>query len=196
MREGSVPAGTDVALQTEVPGIGAIIPWAPSALPAGGKWDWADGALIDRTAFAAYMAAVGHAYNGGVDPGSNKVRKPDKRGRLPVGADNFGQGAAGRLPNSNRARGQSGGEERHTLSPAESGVNSNGGTTADTIHTQDASSSNAAQNWPNLTMHDSTGHQFDGQSGLHGHGLAARTADAPHNNMPPYECDFYIVRVA
>lgn len=95
------------------PPIGAVIAYAGQLLPAGSRWDWADGGLIDRTQYATFMTRVGHAYNGGVDPGSNKVRKPDKRGRVPVGADNFGQGAAGRLPNSNRARGQNGGAELH-----------------------------------------------------------------------------------
>lgn len=94
--------------------IGAVIAYAGVALPPNGAWAWADGALVDRTTFAEFFARVGHAYNGGVDPGANKVRLPDKRGRVPMGADNFGAGAAGRLPNTtNKARGQGGGAELH-----------------------------------------------------------------------------------
>lgn len=104
--------------------VGSEISGGYSALPAliGGftwEWQWADGALIDKTTYATYFASVGHAYNGGVDPGSNKVRKSDKRGRAAIGADNMGAGAAGRLPNSLRARGQSGGEEQHVISLGE-----------------------------------------------------------------------------
>lgn len=106
--------------------IGGMIAYAGQALPAGTKWDWADGGLIDKTTFATFFGRVQHAYNGGVDPGSNKVRKPDKRGRVSVGADSMGVGAAGRLPNSNRALGQNGGEERHTLAATEAGVSSHG----------------------------------------------------------------------
>lgn len=99
-------------LEAMVP-IGVPIPYGGSSLPAGGRWDWADGGLINKTTYSEFFGALGHVYNGGVDPGSNMVRKPDKRGRVSVGADNFGQGAAGRLPNSNRVLGQSGGAERH-----------------------------------------------------------------------------------
>lgn len=99
--------------------IGAIVPYAGSALPpvtGGVEWAWADGGLINAGTYAAFAGSVGHAYNGGVDPGGGMVRKPDKRGRVCVGADSFGAtGAAGRLPNSPRARGQNGGEERHPL---------------------------------------------------------------------------------
>jgi hypothetical protein len=109
---------------------GATLPTFP--LPAGvtavpgttPEFAWADGDLIDRTIYTVFFAVVGHGYNAGVDPGGTplKVRKPDKRGRVMVGADNMGIGAAGRLTTAaghNNARGQNGGEERHTLSTNE-----------------------------------------------------------------------------
>lgn len=99
--------------------IGGQILYAGGVLPSGTEWAWADGSLIDRTVYATFFARVGHNYNGGVDPGSNKVRLPDKRGRVPMGADNFGAGAAGRIAVASAARGQNGGEERHTLTAAE-----------------------------------------------------------------------------
>jgi microcystin-dependent protein len=107
--------------------VGTILPYAGIALPdppGAAAYAWADGGLIDRTTYATFFSRVQHAYNGGVDPGSNMVRLPDKRGRVSIGADSMGQGAANRLtaaaghPN---AQGQSGGEERHTQATAEVG---------------------------------------------------------------------------
>src|SRR4051812_9818380 len=78
-----------VLAQMLVP-VGGLLAYAGSGDPAGGGWLLADGRLIDRTTYLAFFTAVGHAYNGGVDPGSNKVRLPDKRGRGSIGADNMG----------------------------------------------------------------------------------------------------------
>jgi microcystin-dependent protein len=102
--------------------LGVVVSTASSVLPSDGRWAWADGALIDKTVYAQYFTEVGHSYNGGVDPGGNMVKKPDARGRVRVGADNMGIGAAGRLPNTNRARGQNHGEERHPLTIPELAV--------------------------------------------------------------------------
>lgn len=120
-----VEGGPD-PIKGQVP-IGGLIPYAGSALPPGSEWDWADGGLIDRTTYATFFARVGHAYNGGVDPGGNLVRKPDKRGRVPMGADSFGPlGAANRVPTETAAgrglRGQNGGAERVQLASGESGI--------------------------------------------------------------------------
>lgn len=209
--QGDIPANQDVTLSTEGVPVGGIIPYAGQALPAGGKWDWADGGLIDRTTYAAFFGVAGHAYNGGVDPGSNMVRKPDKRGRGSVGADAMGGGAAaGRLTTANghnNGIGQNGGTEKYRLAAAESGVNSNAamsnpGNHGHGIHVQDLSSSTAANNWPNLTVKDSQGRQFDAttstnaDAGGHTHAMTARQADSAHENMHPYEVDNYIVRVA
>jgi microcystin-dependent protein len=105
--------------------VGMSVGWVGFGEPAalgGEQWVLEDGRLIDKTTYAVFFATVGHAFNLGVDPGSNKVRIPDARGRVDVGADNMGTaGAAGRLPNSNRALGQTGGEERHLLTSVESG---------------------------------------------------------------------------
>jgi len=107
-----------VAAQAQVP-LGTQVAYTGAVLPVDGRWQWADGGLISTTDFAEYFALVGHAYNGGVDPGGGNFRKPDKRGRAAVGADAMpGSAAAGRLPNSNRAFGQNGGAEQVTLTTA------------------------------------------------------------------------------
>jgi len=70
------------------------------------------------------------------------VRLPDKRGRIPMGADNFGSGSGGRIPTEVAAgrgtRGSNGGEERHTTTaaelPAHSHTASSGTESADHFH--------------------------------------------------------------
>lgn len=162
---------------TGAPPIGTVIAYAGSVLPAGNKWDWADGGLIDRTTFATFYGRVGHAYNGGADPGANKVRKPDKRGRVSVGADNFGAGAAGRIPNSNRLLGQWGGEERHQL-----------------VYQEIPSS--VYGNMPGTHQGYDAYDSFEFSAGQ-AQGVNNNSAGGgAHNIMQPYECDTYLVRVA
>lgn len=109
-------------IKGQVP-IGGEILYAGGTLPPGTEWDWADGGLIDKTTYATFFTRVQHNYNGGVDPGANKVRKPDKRGRVPMGADNFGPlGAANRITVASATRGANGGVERVTLASTESGL--------------------------------------------------------------------------
>lgn len=131
-------AGNDPRLGAPAP-IGAVVAYAGTADPPETDWVIADGRLIDRTTYAAFYARVGHAYNGNVDPGGNKVRIPDKRGKKSVGALNMGSAAGAPSPTGfasfatpgttgdqsrlNAVRGASYGEVNHTLSAAESGTN-------------------------------------------------------------------------
>jgi len=166
--------------------VGGQIAGPYSALPVvpGAVFDWADGGLIDRSTYAAFYAAQGgsaHVYNGGVDPGSNKVRKPDKRGRVAIGADNFGQGAAGRLTVFNRALGQNGGEERHQNTVSE---------LANHSHQIPMFSANAGHGYFASYVQAS-----DGWTGI-GSLSPTQGADFPHNNLQPYEIDTIIVRIA
>lgn len=119
---------------SELP-IGAQIPYTGQADVPGGVWVIADGRLIDSTTFALFDATCGrtapaamlHAYNGGVDPGSNMVRLPDKRGKSSVGAINMGTGAG--LNNNNHHQGVQGrsyGEALHALSVAELAAHGHG----------------------------------------------------------------------
>ena len=189
------------------------------------EWLQADGRLIDRTTYATYFARAGHAHNGGVDPGSNQVRIPDYRGRTHVGPDNMGtvRGAANLIPNSNRARGQNGGAERHTLASAESGVAAHGH--ADTInfatggggaHSHVKSSEGGdfavgntgspfalpygSGSGPALKLDGATAttgsdhnHPMTKSGAVTNHAGAA--AASPHNNMQPYAVDSVLVRV-
>jgi microcystin-dependent protein len=163
-----------------IPPIGFQGPYAGSGDPAGGDWLLCDGRLIDRTVYAAFFAAVGHAYNGGVDPGANMVRLPDKRGRGSIGAINMGT-AAGAGPNTNAraqvARGAGGGEAAHILSIAEMPSHDHDrGFYGDGLTTSPGGSI-----WGNAE-------QFAERTGLTG-------GSGAHNNLGPYETDNWIVRV-
>jgi microcystin-dependent protein len=120
--------------------IGAQMPYVGVGDPPGGTWLLVDGRTLVSASYTALDAIIGegapagakHVYNAGASPGAGLFRLPDKRGRGSVGADSMGtaQGAAGRVPNSNRARGQNGGEERHALAIAELPSHNHGGATA------------------------------------------------------------------
>lgn len=112
-------------LPGQVP-IGGVIPYAGTTLPAGGNWDWADGGLIVAADYPTFTSRVGHAYNGGVDPGGGMIRKPDKRGRHLLGANNFGAGSGGSGNDRSQAargsalvNGASPGEVSHVITSGE-----------------------------------------------------------------------------
>jgi microcystin-dependent protein len=205
--------------------IGTLVSYAGTVDPPGGRWLLADGRLISRTTpgGAAFFARAAHAYNGGVDPGSNQVRIPDKRGRVSVGADTMGtaQGAASRLPNSNRARGQNGGEERHTLALGEAPSHSHSGSGTTGIENSGLQHSHANSSWAiiasgggggaalpdfvfgvNTLTFRNAGNLFissvDGPP-AHTHNFSVATnaqgGGSAFNVLQPYEVDNVIVRV-
>jgi microcystin-dependent protein len=201
------------AMIAEVP-LGTVVPYAALTLPTDGRWSWADGGLLSTSTYAAYYAIVGHAYNGGVDPGGGNFRKPDKRGRVMVGADNMGQGAAGRLPNSPRAVGQNGGVERHPLALGELAVHLHADGTLGAVAVGDHTHGPEAgfpwaTVWPGDVAdgdHPGSGiavslHQSATTAGAggHGHDVSGSTANSgsgtAHQNLQPYEIDNVIVRV-
>jgi hypothetical protein len=188
--------------------VGVQMPWVGSGDPADTRFLLADGRLLDSASYPEFDGLCGqnasgadkHRYNQGVNPGSGKVRMPDKRGRASIGADNMGtsQGAANRIPNSNRVAGQNGGEERHVLTATESGVNPNGSTVAHSHSPGGGVSflgdSGFLTGYALATAGDRQITQGNTTAAAQP-GLIARTADVAHNNMQPYEVDNMIVRV-
>jgi microcystin-dependent protein len=185
-----------------LPRIGSTMTYGGDGDPAGGSWLLADGRLVDRTTYAAYFAIVGHKFNGGVDPGNNKVRIQDKRGRTSIGPDSMGtaQGTANRIPNSNRVAGQSGGEERHLTTSAEAGSpgHTHSATATATV------TSGAVWNGAPTDGYGAVGNSSERPFGLIVPTLAAAVtvgasasvnAIVAHNNMQPYEVENVIVRV-
>lgn len=61
----------------EVP-ISGFLLFGGTTPPTYGVWKQANGTTIDRMTYAAYFAAVGHKYNGGVDPGGVGVLLPTR----------------------------------------------------------------------------------------------------------------------
>lgn len=170
-----------------------------------------DGRLIDKTTYAGYFAAVGHAFNGGVDPGGNKVRISDVRGRVLVGSDNMGtaQGAAGRLPNSNRARGQNGGAERKALAtvemPAHNHTGVTGGMNRNNPHTHASDASlnrNAGPDGARLLLGSSAAGDSPGiYAGIrsvdisHEHTISSQGNGQAFSLLQPYEVGNMLVRI-
>lgn len=75
----------------EITPVGAMLPFGGSAAPTG--WLLCDGSLVATATYAALFAVIGHAYNGGVDPGGGNFRLPDLRQRFPLGKAAAGTGA-------------------------------------------------------------------------------------------------------
>lgn len=89
---------------------GTILATGRSTAPTG--YLLCNGGTANRTTHATLFTAIGTTYGAG--DGSTTFGLPDLRGRVPVGED----GSAARLT-ANDALGQSGGEEKHTLTTGE-----------------------------------------------------------------------------
>jgi microcystin-dependent protein len=148
---------------------GSMIAFGGSAAPTG--WQLCDGSAISRTTFAGLFTAIGTAYGAG--DGSTTFNLPDLRGRVAVGED----GAAGRL-SANDARGNSSGEEKHTLSIAELPAHHHG------LGIGDAGSAN-------FTAGGVTGRYYNPALDDNSDDTGGGTA---HNNMPPYQVVNHIIK--
>lgn len=180
---------------------------ARSSAEAG--WLMCDGSLVSTTTYAALFAAIGHTYNGNVDPGGGQFRLPDFRGRVPVGVD----GAAARLT-ANDALGQSGGAEKVALtSAAQLPSHNHTGSTGNSSSLSHAHGAGSGQNFVRANGSVSSGSvasganysvpagtplgtatAFDAQPNtlpsadlIHGHSIPSEGSGATHDNMQPYQ---------
>lgn len=155
---------------------GVIAPFAGLIAPTG--WLLCYGQFVNQSEFPTLFAAVGHSYNGGVNPGNGTFRLPDLRGRLPLGLDNIGGTDAGRLSMTNTLGG-SGGVESAMLALNEMPSHTHAGTTAsDSVdHTHSGTTGN-----------DNTEHTHSGSTGTvssdHGHSGSTGGRSAFHNHYP------------
>ncbi|OWK42208.1 tail fiber protein [Fimbriiglobus ruber] len=99
---------------------GAIMDFAGSSAPTG--WLLCYGQAISRTTYASLFSAIGTTFGPG--DGSTTFNVPDYRGRIGAGVDNMGGSAANRITTidgiTGSTLGSAGGEQSHTLTPAES----------------------------------------------------------------------------
>lgn len=138
---------------------GSVIPFAGAAAPLG--FLLCDGGTVDRTAFAALFAVLGTTFGAG--DGATTFHLPDLRGRFPVGVGT-GPGLTA------RALGAQGGEEKHTLTPAEMPKHSH------TVATDVSNGSN-----PNILAAN------QGVSAYNGYRPTTEAGgDQPHNTLPPF----------
>lgn len=173
--------------------IGGMVLYTGSGDLPDGTFVVPDGRLIDKTAYGTFYTRTGHKYNGGVDPGNNKVRIPDKRGRMSIGAINMGTGA-GTNDNAHAqfAAGSSGGEVNHTLSKEELPPH------AHFVHLFETGLGGTDDQWTYGTT------TFDANTTstlVRANGYASDSTDSglagnTHNNLPPYETDCLLVRIA
>lgn len=161
--------------------IGTIHEYAGSGDPSGGKWALTDGRALSRTTYAALFAAIGTTYGSG--NGTTTFNIPNTAGRTVVSPEPGGSPVV--LPNSNRALGQTGGEERHGLTADENGP-----------HLHKILTLNGISGGPS-----NIGIQYNasgtGQAmQLLNNATSTEGGGTPHNNLQPYIVLNRIIRIA
>ncbi len=206
---------SDIQAITLPAGVGPI-PWAgdDGSVPSG--WLLCDGTVYNISTYPDLYAAIGAKY-GGDDITTFAV--PDCRGRVPVGKDNMGGPAAGRIPAAN-LEGVTGGSDTHTLDETEMPSHDHSGSTGNSgghFHTGSTNTTGAHNHNNGAFFSGSTeGGGGDNQSfpsntgtaGNHSHTVTINPVadhnhsvsvgdtggDQPHNNVQPYVTVNYIIK--
>lgn len=156
--------------------IGDTIWSSRSAAPA--QWLACDGAAVSRTTYAALFAAIGTAY--GIGDGSTTFNLPDARGRSPVGA---GQGPS----LTNRARGDTGGAESHTLTEAQMPLHGHAVRTSVASSGSSDASTSTTGGFPMRLASVSNQAAFTGTpTNTAGQQIGGTGGGQSHNNMQPF----------
>lgn len=176
---------------------------AASAAPSG--WLFCDGSPVSRTTYPGLYDAIGTTY--GTGDGTTTFNLPDLRTRVPLGAG------------TNHPRGQTGGEETHTLANGEMPVHGHGGLTgggatggmnANQTHAHGSmySGGSLMQAFANppgnvVPAYGSAaniGYPITSYADIgHGHsvpalGIANDGGGGSHNNMPPFVVITYLIK--
>lgn len=155
--------------------IGVPLPWPGAENKVPTNFVLADGRALSRSTYAVLFDRYGTTWGAG--DGSTTFNIPDLRGRTIVAPDAMGGADAGRL-SANQALGNTGGEEKHTLSVAEMPSHS---------HTTSGST---------IVITPTFGRAFpSGSDGFLSSGTDATGGGASHNNMQPYAVLNQIIRV-
>ena len=207
---------SDVQANVLPSGVGPI-PWSgdEGSVPSG--WLLCDGTIYNIATYPALYAAIGAKF-GGDDISTFAV--PDCRGRIPLGKDNMGGSAAGRVTGAT-LEGVTGGSQTHTLTVSEmpehdhSGSTGNAGghthsgstnTTGSHAHGGGGNSGCGQGSGDNNLMN--CGRQSTDSAGNHSHTLTINSVsdhthslnindeggDQPHNNLQPYVVVNYIIK--
>jgi len=148
-----------------------------------------DGSAVSRTTYANLFAAIGTTYGAG--DGTTTFNVPDFRGRVIVGAGT-GSGLTA------RARGDVGGEEKHTLTEAELAAHSHPGSTCNPHNHSFGTFAPAASSGFGThavaggseaavtTPLSGQGNISNTQSTTPGVSVASDGSNTPHNTMQPY----------
>jgi len=170
---GAVPYA--VTADNGVP-VGTIVAFAGVAAPAG--WLLCDGRSYARDTYPRLAAAVADAWGGD----ATRFHVPDLRGRAPIGA-----GAGPGL--SPRPLGQIGGEETHTLTPAELPRH---------VHHMEHTLRHKGATYEAADVYTYSAHsynmRFRAGSYLEPINRGDGGGDQPHKNMQPFAVVNYIIR--
>ena len=174
---------TNLASASIPPGV--IVPYAGASAPGG--WLLCCGQQVSTTTYASLYGAIGTTYGSG----SGTFGIPDLRGRAAFGADAMGGTAAGRLGSGNNGGitgsatlGASGGQQSHTLTPAEQASMPVTGTLA--TGTGGGGSNAVIQDNVNTALIQSG--QFTAITPLNGITGTATGGGGAHNITPPPWC--------
>jgi microcystin-dependent protein len=147
---------------------GIIFPYGGGSAPSG--YLLCDGSAVSRSTYSDLFNAIGDSYGAG--DGSTTFNLPDLQGRVPVGKDT---GTFSSL-------GDSGGEEEHTLTDAESGLPSH------THKVPLVDSGSGGTEIPETSENTLTGNTVTTES------TGGDNASSAHNNLQPYQVVNYIIR--
>lgn len=190
-------ASAALALDQLIP-VGTVLEYAGNTLPSGGNWQWADGGELNRLEFATLFARTGTSHGAG--NGTTTFNKPDRRGRVGIGA-----GSGPSL--SARALGVKGGAERVTLTEGQMPAHNHwfeAWTSVNGHHDHAVNSRSGASGGGNYEPEpfEESGTRSTGRTdgnGNHNHYISATTNtkgnNESHDNMQPFIAMNYIVRV-
>jgi microcystin-dependent protein len=186
-------------------------------------WLLCDGRAVSRATYAALWAKLSEGGTAPYGTGDGTVGSgttfnlPDLRGRAPVGADNMGSGAAGRIT-SNNARGNTGGAQTHTLTtgqlashlhPNNIDIVPNGGHAHQSavafggplngqVFGYNLSSAVDGSGVPVLDSSGPPGGLVTSTEADHDHGINGGVQNAgggeAHNNLQPYQVFYWLIK--
>lgn len=198
---GNIPVTADVTATNDIFPPGVMMHWSGvnADIPAG--WlPCAGQSLLRVGTYAALFAAIDTAY-GSID--ANSFNVPDLRGRVYVGSDNMGVGAANRIALA--VRGNSGGVEKVAITDAHMPWHGHNisGMLQNASHRHGIKHETQAYYGDNLTKAAPGGGNLSDLFGLddcgaacdHEHGMNADGGNGAHNNMQPFIVVLSIIKI-